>query len=177
MLDESVVTAELRKFSSDPVKVSINKILKPQTNNSESPSTKQAGEVILRMIWHECDMLDYVLELIPKEAFDKVHAEIIGYVEKCLQNDELPDDMTAENFLSKAAVTEISRILMNGSEDPRADEVAAFEESVHAIKKSWLKKLYNERLMEASEYMSSDYPVYVEKVQETLKIKKRIDEL
>ena len=131
----------------------------------------------MRMVWHENDMLDYVLELIPRQAFDKVHAEIIDYVENCLKNGELPDDMTAEKFLSKAAVTEISRILMNGSEDPREYEVTAFEESVHAIKKSWLKKIYNEKLKEANEYMSSDYPVYVEKVQETLKIKKRIDEL
>lgn len=178
LIDESTVSAEIQKFSDTPVKVQpVEKNHKVQKNNFGNMTVSQAGEVILRMVWYECDMLDYVLEVLPKDAFKKIHAEILDYCKKCLNNGERPSDITAAKELSAEANAEISKILAGGSDDPRSNEISVFEESLHALKKSWLKKLYDEKYKEANMYVLKDCSVYAEKIQETLKIKKELDGL
>lgn len=183
LLDESTVFEEFQKLSSPPDTSApvrfriIKRNPKVPKNDLGNITVKQAGEVILRMIWHECDMLDYTLAIIPKEAFEKVHTEILDYYERCLENGERPCDVTAEKELSMVANAEISRILAEGSEDPRDDEIPVFEESLRAIKKNWLKRLYDEKYKDANKYVLKDYSVYAEKIQETLKIKEEMDKL
>ena len=174
LLDESTVSAELQKFSSAPVK-RFSKI--PPKNDLDNVAVKQACEVILRMIWHECDILSYVLAIVPKDAFSKVHAEIINYCEKCLNQDERPNDITAAKELSEVANAEISRIIASGSSDPRNDEIFAFNDSLRALKKSWLKKIYDEKYNDANSYVLKDRSIYAEKMNEALKIKEELDGL
>ncbi|MBR6014093.1 MAG: DNA primase [Selenomonadaceae bacterium] len=177
MLDESLVSNEFKKFSNKPAVIQTTKEVKPSQEKSLNYSEVQSEEVILRMLWHECDMVPYVSEILQEVDFTEVHAEIFSYLEKCFKNDERPDDITAGKELSEKAAAEISRILTNGSDDPKSDEISVFEDSLRELKKIHLKKLYDETLKNANKCTSSDLSAYVEKMQETLKIKEEMDRL
>lgn len=166
-IDEDIVFEELKKYSS-------------VEDNSESVEdtrtlSQKASDIIFRMAWNECDILDYVLALLPIESFSKVHREIIAYLEKCKAEEIRPTDITAAKFLSKEANSEISRILLAGAGDPRSMEVVAFSDSVQTLKKIWLRKNYNSELKDSGNYISDNVPVYNEKLQEVLNIKQKLE--
>ena len=182
ILDESTILEEWKNFSAESVKK--NSASQPEKNKSASRSQSKtdkaiisAGEVILRMAWYESDILDYVLSLVPKEIFSDIHREIIDYFEKCFASERRPNDVTAAEFLSEAANAELSRILLTGSEDPRNDELSAFEDSVKKLRLANMKKIYAKTFKEFENYMNSGNPAYAEKFQESLKLKYEMDEL
>lgn len=175
MLDESTVLSELKKFSSAPVHFPTSRNSKVQEKKTEVQVVQQAGEFILRMLWHECDLYGYVTSLIKKDSFTKIHAEIFDYFRQCYEKDERPTDVSAGKILSVEANTELSRILSSGSPDPLTDEKNIFNESIMAIKRVCLKRIYEEKVKEANEYLSSDFSVYLEKIQKTLEIRKQLD--
>ncbi len=85
--------------------------------------------------------------------------------------------MSAATELSEAANVELSRILMSGSNDPRATEVKFFGDAVGVLKRAVLKKEYENLLAQADEYSSGDEDTYKQKVQESLKVKFEMDKL
>ena len=173
VLDEDLVMAEWRSFKAQPVK-SIQTVVKDKGDSK----VRRAGAVILRMAWHEPDLLDYVLLLVPKEMFLEVHRAIIDYLEKCFAEDKRPDDLSASAELSEAANAELSYILLVGMSEPRTDnELKAFEDSVKILRHEYLLNRYNKTLQEIENCMLSNNPAYVEKIQESLKIKMEMDEL
>ena len=173
VLDEDLVMAEWRSFKAQPVK-SIQTVVKDKGDSK----VRRAGAVILRMAWHEPDLLDYVLLLVPKEMFLEVHRAIIDYLEKCFAEDKRPDDLSAAAELSEAASAELSYILLVGMSEPRTDnELKAFEDSVKILRHEYLLNRYNKTLQEIENCMLSNNPAYVEKIQESLKIKMEMDEL
>ena len=186
LLDESVVREEWEKFSklpppenaksvrtSQPARVKI----RPPTRRKIECAELKATESVLRMVWHEGDLLSYVLSLVPKEVFSKVHREIIDYLEKCFAEDRRPDDLTAAEELSAEANAELAKILLNGSDSPRDDEVSAFEDSVKTLRLTDMKMTYARTIKEAEIYIDSGNPEYLKKFRESLKLKDEMDEL
>ena len=108
---------------------------------------------------------------------DRNIREIIDYFEKCFASERRPNDVTAAEFLSESANAELSRILLTGSEDPRNDELSAFEDSVKKLRLANMKKIYAKTFKEFENYMNSGNPAYAEKFQESLKLKYEMDEL
>lgn len=169
-LDENIVARELKRNSSD-------KVINTARKSQEDFLIESASELILRMAWSEPDILDYVLAVVPRDAFLKVHQEIIDYLQKCISEDKRPDDMNMAQNLSPTAATEISRILLTGSEDAQAEEMAAFSDSVQSLKRVWLQKNYNMQVRNANEFMSKDFTVYSAKIHESFKTREKLDGL
>ena len=67
-------------------------------------------------------------------------------------------------------------MLRNGG-DSETDDVDAFEDSIKILRHVSLKKKYTAILAQATEYMASGNPDYVEKFRESLKIKDEMDDL
>lgn len=137
----------------------------------------QACEMILRMSWQECDLLNFALSIVPEKAFSEVQREIILYMKKCLNEDRRPDDVSAATELSDAANAELARILLIYAGDPRDTGLKVFEESVHFAKKAWIQKIYNDKLKKIIEQMETDNSDYVAEMQGTLELQKELDEL
>ena len=130
------------------------------------------------MAWHEGDLLNYVLTLMPKEVFSPVHREIIDYLEKCFAEDRRPNDVTAAEELSENANTELSRIILSGSDSPRDNEISAFEDSVKALRLAYMKEVHARKLKEAESYIDGgNGSEFMEKFKESLKLKIEMDEL
>ena len=177
-LEEHIVIDEWKKISSKPEPDKKAVIVKrPKTSNNESPKIRKASEDILRMLWHENDILDYVLTLLPKETFSEVHREIINWLETCAKQERRADQMSAATELSEAANAELARILIKGSNTPRDSEMIVFEDSIKTLQESMLNKKYYELLAKAEKYIPSSNATYDEILQEWLKVKADLDKL
>ena len=176
-LDEDIVKRELKKFNSTLINDSQDKVIKPARKSQEDIFAEEASELILRMAWNEPDILDYVLAIVPREAFIKTHQEIIDYLLKCVAEDKRPDDIGMAENLSSSASAEVSRLLLAGSADSQAEEVAAFPDSVQSLKKIWLSRVYEAQVRDANKYMVKDFSVYSAKMQATFKLQEALEGL
>ena len=198
----------MRKFSSNPQPISskfswqskeslkqslpTNQIQTSQTqseNNSkinpnvseEGDSIWEASRIILRTAWYENDTLFYVLANIPKEMFPKIHQEIINYIQKCMDKEEPVNDIGAAEELSKEAMAEVSKFLLE-SEINTIDRAQAYKDSINILMLAWEKSRYAKIMGEIADILKEnpnydDNPKYIEKMQESLKIKRAIDAL
>lgn len=180
VLDDQSAIDAWEKFSREQnrpaeKKSSVNKKTKPHDN--KKVAIKESREVILRMVWHDEELLDYILLTFPQELFTETQKEILVQLAICKDNGRKLNLISAASELSAEANTELSRILMSGSDNPRQEEVRLFNDAIDTLKQVLLQKKYEKLLTEADEYISSDKEIYKKKVQESLKVKKEIDSL
>ena len=176
VLDEQMVLDEWKKFSS---REQDGKTLPPKVKplNNQDRTVKEACETILRMLWYDEDPLDYVLVTVPREFFTETQQEILSRFEICSKEGRRLDKISASTELSEAANAELSRILLSGSDDPRAKEIKFFGDAVDILHRAVLKKKYKNLLAQADEYIPSDEKNYRKTVQESLKVKFEMDSL
>lgn len=180
-LDEQLFDNEWRKFSSTARQTALEKKILPikrkKVPSNEETRLRGAGRAILRMMWHESDMIDYVLTLIPRDNFVELHREIIDWLKGCAAQGKRPDEIDAAKNLSEEANNELSRVLTEGSGDPRDTEIAIFEDSVRTLRQIVLKKQYHELLAQAEKYTSNEDKDYIKIVQQSSKIKAKLDRM
>ena len=180
VLDERIVKDEYHKLlerepSSEPKKDSVVK--EPKIYTEEELRISMASEEILRMLWHELDILDYVLTVLPKEIFSPCHREIIDWFESCVARERRPDKISAAEELSEEANEELSRILMSGSDEFGKREIALFEESLATLRQIVLMKEFYKLKTQAEEHIPEDELTYNKTVKELIKIKVEVDNL
>ncbi len=180
-LDEKLARDVLEKYSAREQNrlaeknSPVNKKDKLRSNTEQA--IKESCEIILRMLWHDDDVLDYVLEELPQEIFSKEQREILSRLELCSNEGRKLDLMSAAKELSEEANAELLRILMSGSDDPRKEEVKLFDDAVNVLKQIALKKKFKTLLIQADEYISSDNETYRKKVKESLKVNREFNSL
>ncbi|MBQ7453591.1 MAG: DNA primase, partial [Selenomonadaceae bacterium] len=183
-MDEQLVKNEWENFSREAEQ---NTSTEPEKNSSvkrarlpddEDQIFREACDAILRMAWHEADILDYAIAVVPPEAFSDAHKEIIDWLKLCAAQGRRPDELSAGNELSEEANEKLSRLLIGGSSEPRrTNELAVFTDSLKILQRAGLKKKYDKLLAQAQEYIPSDKEAYVKAVQESLKLKHEMDNL
>ena len=131
----------------------------------------------MRTLLHENEMVFYVTAVLPREVFLPIHQEIIEWLETCAEQEQRPDELNAATELSEEANAELARILLTDSLTPRGAELSVFKDSIRTLQKVVLNKRYYELLAQAEEYSLNDEAAYVKTVEESLKIKKKIDNL
>ena len=180
VLDEVILSDEWEKFSRAAEQSTLMEkppaVQRRKLSGDDDTVVRRAGEIILRISWQESEMLDYVMTIVPRELFTPLHREIIDWLESCAAQDKRVNRMSAARDLSEEANAELSRILINGADELR-EEIALFEDAVDTMKRVALKRQYNEFLAQAEKYISSDRAAYVNAVQQSLKIKNKIDKL
>lgn len=168
-LEENFIGEQYRKFSSPT---------KAKNRPPENQLIRQSGSTIIREAWYEEEALAFALERAPKEIFTELHQEIISYLEKCQAEERRPDDVSAAEELSAEAAAELSRILTGIVFQPQENERKAFDDSLKFLRRAYLKALHGRLIKEAEEYFKSgDEAASQEKMLETLRIKKEMDEL
>lgn len=177
-LDESLVMGEWRKVSSRS-----SRPKNIQENNLPSPKNslvRQSGATIIKTLWQEPELLNYVFLLTATEDFIEIHAEIIRYIEKCYRAEKMPDSFSANEELSPQANFEISRILMN-NEPPEVQSIA-FQDSMQIMKKVSLERRYKNILKKSCELLKTDDEKsynerpYKQKLQSLSNIQKELSE-
>ncbi len=175
VLEEGVIDEEWRKFLRNhepPLKIA------PKNFYVQiDPLIRSTGETILRMVWNECDLADYIMATVPQEMIAPVHLEILKWLKACSDAGRRPDDLSAANDLSPQAFEELSRILLNRIGDPDKEDTDAFNDAIKILRRTALKKKYSAILAQAEEYINTDNPAYLEKLQESVKVKDELDNL
>ncbi len=185
LIEYDAVIAEMRKLSDKqnfsqqqmPVIKNESKIKKLQVEDRAIPV---AERIILKMAWHETGMLQYALSFFPKRVFTKVHQEIIDYLNRCIELERSPDDITAEEELSSEAMAEVSKFLLENENISEEEKIQAYKDSIQTVKIGWIKLKYVELVEEIKKISAEDVdytnnPEYKEKMEKCLKIKKELD--
>ena len=173
LIDEDLIFEEWRKFLSRSQK---NKAAPKKNPVAEDSLIRRCGSSIIRKLWHDPEFCSYVFECVPKENFISIHIEILNYIEKCCNEEKMPNDLTAAENLSENANVEVAEIL--GTYLPQDSETKAFEDSIKILQRMLLKKKYKQELTEAENFFKAgDIKSYTEKMQVALNIKKEISEL
>ena len=176
-LDEMNVLNAWKKFSSraEPDKPLI--ISRTKISDNKDRVFRTACEDIFRVMWHDNDTIFYVATVLPQEIFSPIHQEIINWFKTCVEHGRRPDELSAATELSDAANAELARILMTGAEVSRDTEANIFGDSIRILQGVVLNKKYQELLAQAEKFDSNDEAAYVKIVEESLKIKRKMDNL
>ena len=186
MLEIGVVAEEWDKFSKNPrsqpefnqpLKVSTPSKPKKNINKNQDNSYWEASRIILKMAWFNSDILMHFTSILPEEFFAKVHQEIINYLKQCRENDKPADDLSASEQLSEEALAEVSKILVGSESEQRESEIQAYNDSMRTLKLKWLQTRYTRLAEETKQYISGGEQFYLDKMRESQKIKKEMDEL
>jgi len=178
--DEFLVLNAWKKFSSKAQsdKKSAVVLTRKKSSAEKNFMFRKATEDVLRMLWHDADVMGYVSGLLPtEEIFSPTQQEIIEWIKTCVANERRPDKMNAATELSEAANAELARILIDGSGAPFDAEVIAFNDSVKFLRRVVLEKKYHELFAQAEKFALNDETAYIKAVEASLKIKKEIDNL
>lgn len=182
-LDEQILRDEWQIFAKTAAqrgesytKKNPNAVKREALPKVETPVVTELCDTIVRMAWHEGDILDYIFAVVPMELFPETHREILAWLKACVDMNTRADQMLAANELSEDANTQLSRILIEGTDEPRASELAVFEESIKILQRIALKKQY-EKIFSQMENMSNDSDAYNKALQETTKLKQQIESL
>jgi len=183
VLDEQLIEREWKKFlkqtretARQPEKKFVA-VKRQKISDNTDPTIRTSCEVVLRMVWHENDMIDYVLTLLPTEIFSEPQREILLWLKSCEEQGRRANQMNAAVELSDEANAQLSRILMDGSDEPLDTEIKLFTDSVNILKRDVLRKKYHRILAQSAGYSSDDAETYNKIIQELIKVKKEIDNL
>ncbi|MBR1398145.1 MAG: toprim domain-containing protein [Selenomonadaceae bacterium] len=190
LIEDDVINAELNKMSKtyqQPAYDSMESANKPlkkaitPVENIKDKSLWTASRIIIKTAWNDSDTLYYTLSIVPEQAFPQVHQEIIKYLKECFEQEQHANDITAAEQLSEEAMAEISKLLME-NESESFDSVQAYKDSIRTMKIKWLQLCYANIIKQIKEISISDpnymeNPEYMKKMQESLVIKKEMDDI
>jgi hypothetical protein len=144
--------------------------------NSKISLISQAGCSIIKTLWHEPELLNYINVLVSTENFTDVHREIINYIEKCYTEGRTPDALNSARELTPAANLEISRIF--GKYSLNDSEMLAFQDSVKVMRRVDLERRYKQIEREIKELSKvGDIENVNKKCLNLIEIQKEITEL
>ena len=177
VLDERIARDTWKNFSVSSDTQKQSPVKKVKALSPDELLIKEAQESILRMAWHDEETLDYLKYMLPREIFTETQREILNRLEEYREQGKKLNQISAAAEFSEEVNAELSRILMNGSDDPRDKERELFNDSVDTLRRAVLQKKYETLLAEADEYIPSDEETYKKKVRESLKLRSEINRL
>jgi len=181
VLDEEIVADEWKIFSrrqtTDDTAERKPAVQRARLPRDKACAVSDACESVLRMAWHEGDVLDYILIAVPREIFSPTHQEIIAWLKTCAAAGVRPDEISAAQTLSDEANAQLSKILVGGADEPRDTELAVFEDSMKILRRVALKREYDALMAKAEEYITSDRETYAKLIRQSLKVKHEMDTL
>lgn len=176
-IDEGAVRSEMRRFSQhgssagEPMRASIRQVVRQKDD-----AVRRAGRIIIKAAWQDTDVLMHLKSVVPIEQFpNKLHVEILRFLEKQEMCGVLPDDITAAEELSEEAASELSRALVEDSDGQEVTE--AYEDSVTSLRKVYLQKLFDEHSQKADELSRGGDSGYKQELAESQRIKDEMDAL
>ena len=176
-IDEGTVRSELARVSGSRAVEGV--FVRPairQAAKQQDDAVRRAGRIVLRMAWQEPELLAHIRTEVPFEEFpNKLHGEILLFMEKKSLAGEPLDDVTAAGELREEAAAELSRSLV---EDIGSQEIPqAYEDSVKTLRKVHLQRLYELHSQRADELLRRDDENYKQELLESQRIKNEMDGL
>ncbi len=176
-LDQSTVNSEWRNISLGRASnASAGRVININTVRAEAQSDAswRSWRTLIRAGWHATELLEHALTLLPKEEFPKLHREIVTYLEKCIQEERRPDDVSAAQELSDEAMSELSECLVGSNEELSTEEVQSYMDSLKLLRVEFLSRQY-QKLMDDLEKHPRGSPEFAETLSQAQRVKGELD--
>ena len=176
-LDQNTVNNEWRNMSIGRTsKAPDGRVVKINTVRAESQSDAswRSWRTLIRIGWYAGDLLQHALASIPKEQFPKSYREIVTYLEKCVEEERLPDDISAAQELSDEALSELSECLMSSSSELTAEEVQSYMDSLKILRAEVFGQRYRQLMSELENHPRGS-PEFMATLTEAQRIKGELD--
>ena len=180
MLDEGVITDELRSFSRGAYPASTDEIDRRapirRAARKRDGATLQAGRIVLQALWQDSSLLAHVRGMLPEGFIDPVQQEILLYLENCTKKGKSVDDVDASGDLGEEAAEELSRAL---AEAAGVEGVAAvYADALRVLRREYLNSLYARHRQKTEAHLSAgEMESYREELETLGRIKREMDEL
>lgn len=176
-IDEGTVRSELARVSGGHL--SEKSFVRPairQAAKQQDDAVRRAGRIVIRMAWQETELLVHIRTEVPLDEFpNKLHGEILRFMEKKSLAGEPLDDVAVAGGLSEEAAAELSRSLVEDIGEQDMPE--AYEDSVRILRKVHLQRLYEIHSQRADELLRSGDENYKQELLESQRIKNEMDGL
>ena len=183
LISEDTINSEIRIYKRNNITTSVQ-LEEPSKKIIKYEDLKhlRAERIVIKELWLENDIINYISKKFPKEIFTPVHQEIIEYIEKCIKQQKRPDDISAKDELSEQAFTEISKLLLENESNSAQESMQAYKDSINVLTLKHLKSCYAKLLdsiknitINNPNYAKS--PDYLKKMSQSLELKRKINKL
>lgn len=185
-IDEGVIRSDLRlqnKQQSAQNYNNYNHNDKPPGANTRKliPEKEDAlthsSRYLIKKAWQEPGFLDYVLSIIPLEAFPhRLHREILTYMQDISRHNLPFLDTDAAEKLSDNAYVELSHCLV-GDEVISDDDLIFTESCLKQLYLHYLNNVYEKHRLLADEYQRSGDNRFIEELKLSQQIREEINTL
>lgn len=183
-IDEGVIRSDLQRQSS-PRNINFTADIPtdnlPGINSRKAIPEKKdaltrAGRCIIKKIWYESSVLDYVLNLIPAKEFpNKLHCEILQYLADTLAQNQKFTDTDAAEKLSDNAYSELSHCLVE--EITTDDDNILTEDCLKLLRRYYLNSNYEKHRLLADELQRNGDNRFLEELKISQQIRMEMDNL
>lgn len=183
-IDEGVIRSDLQRQGSPK---NINFTADIPTDNlpglnsrkiipEKKDALTRAGRCIIKKVWHEASILEYVLNLIPADEFpNKLHSEIFHYLVNILAKNEQFTDISAAEQLSDNAYSELSHCLVE--EFTTDDDNILTEDCLKLLRRYYLNSNYEKHRLLADELQRNGDNRFLEELKISQQIRMELDNL
>ncbi|MBR2216096.1 MAG: DNA primase [Selenomonadaceae bacterium] len=148
MMDEGVIQDSVLRYRPAMAPVATSAVTTRQRARKADSALQQAGRAVIRTLWQDKALAPHVREILPPEAIvDEVQREILAFLFRQYEQGKPTTDMTAATALTDAAATELSEALAESYDGQ--DSARTYEDSLYALKRAHLNRLFMEQSQEA----------------------------
>lgn len=183
-IDEGVIRSDLQRqgspkninFTADIPTDNLPGLNSRKVIPEKKDALTRAGRCIIKKIWHEASILDYVLNLIPADEFpNKLHGEILYYLANILAKNEQFTDISAAEQLSDNAYSELSHCLVE--EFTTDDDNVLTEDCLKLLRRYYLNSNYEKHRLLADELQRNGDNRFLEELKISQQIRMELDNL
>lgn len=183
-IDEGVIRSDLQRqdlskninFTADIPTDNLPGLNSRKVIPEKKDALTRAGRCIIKKIWHEASILDYVLNLIPADEFpNKLHGEILHYLANTLTKNEQFTDISAAEQLSDNAYSELSHCLVE--EFTTDDDNVLIEDCLKLLRRYYLNSDYEKHRLLADELQRNGDNRFLEELKISQQIRMELDNL
>lgn len=183
-IDEGVIRSDLQRqgspkninFTADIPTDNLPGLNSRKVIPEKKDALTRAGRCIIKKIWHEASILDYVLNLIPADEFpNKLHGEILHYLANILAKNEQFTDISAAEQLSDNAYSELSHCLVE--EFTTDDDNVLTEDCLKLLRRYYLNSNYEKHRLLADELQRNGDNRFLEELKISQQIRMELDNL
>ena len=173
-VSETDLRNELQKYrqKKNRFDFSSKTIIQPAGKSADSAVIK-AGRYIINKVWHEAELIDYVIATVPIEEFhDKNHRLILEFICSQTAQGNSINNIEASEKLSDEAYAELSRCIVERDNTAESDLLDDYLRTIHL---SYLKRSYIEHSLKADELERRGDNGFQQELIEIQRIRKQMD--
>ena len=173
-IDEGIIRQELSMYRGDDSAEEIRSRVQRPVIRKADDAVQRAGRAMIRMAWRDPGVAASVMAELEEAPFPyPPHEELLRYIARCAGEHRSPSDEEVFDEFGEEAATELSRTLAEEIIEQEDD----YDKYLQVILLAQLKSAFEEHRLRADEMEREGNSDFLQELQKSQRIKKRIDEL